>query len=135
MRSECPFPDGLCICVGGVESHRHPEDRERIAAELGRERLRIADLEAELAEAREAEKAMRERMEWTVTDNAKQRMAVDDLRAENTRLRAVVESAMDETARLRDIERIHHAGLVGIHCPTCNHAIERFKTKKASDEW
>ena len=111
------------------------EDHPAVKANATWMRNRIAALGAELAEARTSEQAMRERMEWTITDNAKQRMAVDDLRAENTRLRAVVESAMDETARLRDIERIHHAGLVGIHCPTCNHAIERFKTKKASDEW
>lgn len=40
------------------------------------------EAEAALEEARRERGAMQERMEWTVTDNAKQRMAVDDLRSQ-----------------------------------------------------
>ena len=53
-----------------------------MASDEGKLRGRIIELEA-------SERAMRDRMEWTVTDNAKQRMAVADLEAEVERLRGL----------------------------------------------
>lgn len=55
--------------------------------------VRCADVEPFLQKARERD-AMLRRMEWTVTDNAKQRMMVDDLQARLRALEGALEFAI-----------------------------------------